>query len=307
MSAIMIKVKNLTKSFKEVLAVDRISFSIGESEIFAFLGPNGSGKTTTLRMLSTLVQPTAGNIEIDGKDISKNGEYIRSIIGFLTESPGMYEKISAYANLDFYSSFFEMDNKKRLDNIEKFLKMFDLWDRKHDQVGTFSKGMKQKLAIARSLIHEPKILFLDEPTSGLDPESAYMVRKFLEDLRQFKTTVFLCTHNLEEASSLSDKVCIIKNKIIKVATLDELQNRADIRRFEIVLGQDANKFAGMLKKFPDIMKSEITDKKIMIHLKNHTRNNPLIIRELISRDADIIVFNEIKESLEEIYLNLIKE
>ncbi len=303
----MIKVENLTKTFGDVIAVDHVSFSIAEGEIFAFLGPNGSGKTTTLRMLSTLISPSSGKIEIDGKDLSKNGSYIRSIIGFLTESPGMYEKISAYENLRFYSSFFDIDDRKKKDNIEEFLKMFDLWNRKDDLVATFSKGMKQKLAIARALIHEPKILFLDEPTSGLDPESAHMVRNFIEDLKRSNTTVFLCTHNLEEASSLSSKVCIIKSKIIKVATLDELQNRNDLRKFEISISEDASQFEEVIKGFEDIAQYEVEGPFIRISLKNFKKNNPIIIRELVKRNADILYFNEIKESLEEIYLNLIKE
>jgi ABC-2 type transport system ATP-binding protein len=303
----MIKVENLTKKFGDVLAVDNISFSIDKGEIFAFLGPNGSGKTTTLRMLSALISPTSGKIEIDGKELSKHSSSIRSIIGFLTESPGMYEKISAYENLKFYSSFYDMDNKKRMDNIEKFLNMFGLWNRKDDLVATFSKGMKQKLAIARALIHEPKILFLDEPTSGLDPESAHMVRNFIESLKKSNTTVFLCTHNLEEASSLSNKVCIIRSKIIKVATLDELQNRNEIKRFEICLAQDASLFEDVLQGFDGVETYEASGHIIKISLKDFKKNNPMIIREFVKRDADIIYFNEIKESLEEIYLNLIKE
>jgi len=303
----MIIVENLTKRFGDVLAVDNVSFSIDEGEIFAFLGPNGSGKTTTLRMLSTLISPSSGKITIDGKDISGNSTYTRSIIGFLTESPGMYEKISAYDNIDFYSSFFDIDNKKRKDNIEKFLRMFELWGRKDDLVATFSKGMKQKLAIARALIHEPKILLLDEPTSGLDPESAHMVRSFIEDLRKSNTTVFLCTHNLEEASSLSNRVCIIKSRIIKVATLEELQNKDDIKRFEISLSEDALKFEDIIKGFKDIKNYNLADNIIKIDLKDFKKNNPEIIRELVKRDADILYFNEVKQSLEEIYLNLIKE
>ncbi len=303
----MIKVENLTKNFGDVLAVDNISFSIDKGEIFAFLGPNGSGKTTTLRMLAALISPTSGKIEIDGKELSKNSSSIRSIIGFLTESPGMYEKISAYENLKFYSSFFDVDDKKRMDNIEKFLNMFGLWDRKDDLVATFSKGMKQKLAIARALIHEPKILFLDEPTSGLDPESAHMVRNFIESLKKSNTTVFLCTHNLEEASSLSNKVCIIRSKIIKVATLDELQNRNDVKKFEISIAQDASDFEDVLQGFDGVTKYEASGHIVKISLKDFKKNNPMMIRELVKRGADIIYFNEIKESLEEIYLNLIKE
>ena len=176
----MITVENLTKKFETVTAVENISFNINESEIFGFLGPNGAGKTTTIRMLSTLIGPTSGSIKIDGRDPKSDGSYIRSIIGLLTESPGLYEKISAYENLNYFSSFYNISDGRRASNIEKYLRMFGLWERRDDIAGTYSKGMKQKLALCRALIHDPKILFLDEPTAGLDPESAHMVRDFIE-------------------------------------------------------------------------------------------------------------------------------
>jgi ABC-2 type transport system ATP-binding protein len=157
----MISAENLTKEFETVTAVKDISFTIDEGEIFGFLGPNGAGKTTTIRMLSTLIGATSGKITIDGRDPIKEGSHVRSMIGLLTESPGLYEKISAYANLDYFSSFYDMPDKKRKGNIEKYLKMFGLWERRGDLAGTYSKGMKQKLALCRALIHEPKILFLD--------------------------------------------------------------------------------------------------------------------------------------------------
>jgi ABC-2 type transport system ATP-binding protein len=303
----MIEARNLTKKFETVTAVDNISFEIAESEIFGFLGPNGAGKTTTIRMLSTLISPTSGKIIVDGKDLQKDGRYIRSIVGLLTETPGMYEKISGYDNLDYYSSFYNIPDKKRKDNIKKYLKMFDLWDRKDDLAGTYSKGMKQKLALARALIHEPKILFLDEPTAGLDPESAHMVRNFIENLQKEKTTVFLCTHNLEEASSLSDRVCIIKNKIIKIASLTELQSDKKSKKVEIVFKDNARKYMKILRQIKEITDIEAQDNKINISLKNAEIINPVIIKSLVDSGAEILYFNEIKASLEEIYLDLIRK
>jgi len=303
----MIEVRNLTKKFEMVTAVDNISFEIAESEIFGFLGPNGAGKTTTIRMLSTLISPTSGKIIVDGKDPQKDGGCIRSIVGLLTETPGMYEKISGYDNLDYYSSFYNVSDKKRKDNIKKYLKMFDLWDRKDDLAGTYSKGMKQKLALARALIHEPKILFLDEPTAGLDPESAHMVRNFIENLQKEKTTVFLCTHNLEEASSLSGRVCIIKNKIIKIASLTELQSGKKSKKVEIVFKDNARKYMKILRQIKEITDIEAQDNKINISLKNAEIINPVVIKSLVDSGAEILYFNEIKASLEEIYLDLIRK
>jgi len=302
----MILVENLSKKFGNITAVDNISFEIKDGSIFGFLGPNGAGKTTTIRMLSTLIKPTSGTIIIDGKELSKNGEYIRSILGILTETPGMYEKISAIENLNFFSGFYRIEEKKRKQNIEKFLKMFDLWDRRDALVGTYSKGMKQKLAIARALIHEPKILYLDEPTAALDPESAFMVRSFIENQKNEKTTVFLCTHNLEEASNLSDVVCIIKSKIIKISTLEELQRSKKGKKIEIVFNQPADKYAGILRDFTEITNLEIKQDKINFLMDNPEKMNPAIIKKLVDYGAEIVYFNEIKASLEEIYLDLIR-
>jgi ABC-2 type transport system ATP-binding protein len=303
----MITVENLTRKFKDITAVKNISFDIDESEIFGFLGPNGAGKTTTIRMLSTLISPDSGKITIDGKDTRSHGEYIREITGLLTESPGMYEKISAYDNLKYYSSFYNIPDDRRNKNIEKYLKMFDLWERKDDLAGTYSKGMKQKLALSRALIHEPKILLLDEPTAGLDPESAHMVRNFIDSLKKEKTTVFLCTHNLEEASSLSDRVCIIKKKIIRIATLSELQNGDRGKRVEIVFRDDADKYTKLIKETSQIKNIQTDKNKAMLVIENPEISNPIILKKLVDSGAKIIYFNQIKASLEEIYLDLIRD
>lgn len=302
----MIQVENLSKKFGSITAVDNISFDIKDGSIFGFLGPNGAGKTTTIRMLSTLIKPTSGTVVIDGRELSKNGEYIRSILGILTETPGMYEKISAIENLNYFSGFYGIEEKKRKQNIEKFLKMFDLWDRRDALVGTYSKGMKQKLAIARALIHEPKILYLDEPTAALDPESAFMVRGFIENQKNEKTTVFLCTHNLEEASNLSDVVCIIKSRIVKISTLEELQKNKKGKKIEIVFNQPADRYAGIIRDFAEVTNLEAKEDKINFLMDNPEKINPVIIKKLVDSGAEIIYFNEIKASLEEIYLDLIR-
>lgn len=303
----MINVENLVKKFGSLTAVDKISFSVAEGEIFGFLGPNGAGKTTTIRMLTTLIAPTSGNVLIDDKDPKKDGYYIREIIGILTETPGMYEKNTAYDNLKFFASFYKIEESKINANIEKFLKMFELWDRRNDLVATFSKGMKQKLAIARALIHEPKILFLDEPTAALDPESAYMVRNFIESLHKEKITVFLCTHNLEEAQYLCNTVCIIKKKIIRVASLFELQNSKEVKIFNLGLLNSIEKYKNIFDKYKDNVEFSFSDTAASLKIKNYEKINPLIIKDLVNEGAEVLYFNEHKESLEDIYLELIKD
>jgi ABC-2 type transport system ATP-binding protein len=303
----MITVENLTRKFGDITAVENVSFDIDESEIFGFLGPNGAGKTTTIRMLSTLISPDSGKITIDGKDTRSHSEYIRQITGLLTESPGMYEKISAYENLKYYSSFYDIPDDRRNKNIEKYLKMFDLWERKDDLAGTYSKGMKQKLALSRALIHEPKILLLDEPTAGLDPESAHMVRNFIDRLKEEKTTVFLCTHNLEEASSLSDRVCIIRKKIIRIATLSELQSGDRGKRVEIVFRDDADRYTKLMKEISQIKNIQTDKNRATLVIENPETSNPIILKKMVNSGAKIIYFNQIKASLEEIYLDLIRD
>ncbi|MDD5659014.1 MAG: ABC transporter ATP-binding protein [Actinomycetota bacterium] len=303
----MIKVENLVKKFGNLTALDDVSFNVSKGEIFGFLGPNGAGKTTTIRILTTLIAPTSGSIIIDNKDTKNNGGYIRSIIGILTETPGMYEKNTAYDNLKYFASFYGMEQSKINANIEKFLKMFELWDRKNDLVATFSKGMKQKLAIARALIHEPKILFLDEPTAALDPESAYMVRNFIRDLHEENITIFLCTHNLEEAQTLCDTICIIKKRIIKIASLSELQNTREIRKFDLGFLGSAQIYKRIFDKYKDNIEFNISEHNANLKIKNFQEINPSLIRELVNQGADILYFNEKKDSLEDIYLESIKE
>ncbi len=302
----MIHVENLTKIFGSIKAVDNISFDISKGQVFSFLGPNGAGKTTTIRMLATLIKPTSGTIIIDDKDSFQNPEHIRSILGILTETPGMYEKISAYENLEFFSSFYDRDKIAIKTSIEKYLKIFDLWDRRNWPVKTYSKGMKQKLALARALLHEPKILFLDEPTAGLDPESAFMVRKFIETLKKDScTTVFLCTHNLEEAQNLSDIVCIIKHRIITISTLDELQKNSGANT-EIIFKNNPEKYKDIFEQFSEKNSIKITDNRVIVNISDPKKTNPEIIKKLSDAGAEIIYFNSLKANLEQIYLDMIK-
>jgi len=303
----MIEVKGLTKKFGDLTAVQDLDFSIEKGQIFAFLGPNGAGKTTTIRLLSTLISPTMGSITIDGRDSKTNGKYIRSITGFLTETPGMYEDLSAYQNLRFFSDFYEMEESERGENIERFLRMFDLWVKRDTLVKSFSKGMKQKLALARALIHRPKILFLDEPTAGLDPESAYMVRNYIDSLKEKNTTVFLCTHNLEEASSISDRVCIIKRSIIKIASLSELQSGIKGKGVKLVLKKHQGKYLELLKSMDSVKGATKQGDIIELTVERPEDSNPGIIKALIDNGAEILYFNEVRASLEDIYLDLIKK
>src|SRR3990172_8213797 len=198
----MIETQELTRRFEATLAVDRLTLQVHDGEIFGFLGPNGAGKTTTLRMLSALIAPTTGTARVAGYTLGAQDQEIRRRVGILTESPGLYDRLSAAYNLEFFAGLYEVEDVPG--QVERYLRLLGLLDRRHEPAGTFSKGMRQKLAIARALLHEPRVLFLDEPTSGLDPEAAHLVREFIADLKGKGRTIFLCTHNLDEADRLCD-------------------------------------------------------------------------------------------------------
>ncbi|MEO9296161.1 MAG: ABC transporter ATP-binding protein [Nitrososphaera sp.] len=226
----MIDAQNLTKKFGDVTAVEDLTFHVDEGEVFGFLGPNGAGKTTTVRMLCCLISRTAGEASIAGYRINdvndSNSLKIRKIIGFLPDSVGLYDELSAYENLDFYGKLYERTEQQRKESIEHFLKMLDLWEKRDLPVGNFSKGMKQKIAIVRALMHEPKILFLDEPTVNLDPEAARTLRDFILQLKKEKRTILLNTHNLDEAQRICDRIGILKKRLLTIGNPEQLRRKA---------------------------------------------------------------------------------
>jgi ABC-2 type transport system ATP-binding protein len=222
---LVIDAENLTKKFGNITAVDNLTLHVDEGEVFGFLGPNGAGKTTTVRMLACLISKTSGKAKIGDYEIGNSADQqkIRRIIGVLPENVGLYDDLSAYKNLDFYGRLYKRTKEQREERIEYFLKMLRLWDKRNLSAGTFSKGMKQKLAIARVLIHDPQVLFLDEPTANLDPEASKTVRDFILELKKEKRTIFLNTHLLDEAERICDRVGVLKTKLLAVGTPEKLR------------------------------------------------------------------------------------
>ncbi|MEK7324362.1 MAG: ABC transporter ATP-binding protein, partial [Chloroflexota bacterium] len=216
----MIQTEGLTKRFpapkngQPIVAVEGLDLTVQEGEVFGFLGPNGAGKTTTVRMLTSLIGPTSGRAVINGLEVGKDDGAIRQCVGILTETPGMYDRLSAEKNLTIFANLYGV--KDAPGQVQRYLRMLGLWERRHDEAGSFSKGMRQKLAIARALLHEPKLVFLDEPTSGLDPEAAKLVRDFIAELKAEGRTIFMCTHNLDEAERLCGRIGIFKTRLITV-------------------------------------------------------------------------------------------
>ena len=235
----MIDTENLTKKFGNLTAVDQLSIHVEEGEVFGFLGPNGAGKTTTVRMLCCLISKTSGEASIAGYDVDKEADSIkiRKLIGYVPDNVGLYDELSAYDNLDFYGKLYDCTEAQRKENIQRLLTMLGLWEKKDVAAGTFSKGMRQKLAIARSLVHDPQVLFMDEPTANLDPEASKTVRDFILDLKKEKRTIFLNTHNLDEAKRICDRIAILNTKLMAVGTPEELERSISGKKTEIQLDQ----------------------------------------------------------------------
>jgi ABC-2 type transport system ATP-binding protein len=225
-------------------------------------------------------------------------------VGILTESPGMYDNLSAEFNLMTFANLYEVKDPKG--QVEKYLRMLGLWDRRQDEAGTFSKGMKQKLAIARALLHEPRLLFLDEPTAGLDPESARLVRDFIEELRKEGRTIFLCTHNLDEADRLCDRIGVFKTHLLVVDTPEQLRNQLFGRKVVIHLKSATEELAASLRTLPYVREAKCIDNKLLATLDDPEERNPEIIRLLVGQGAEIQFVGELRHSLEDVYFQLVK-
>ena len=229
--------------------MDNLSLHVDDGEIFGFLGPNGAGKTTTIRMLCCLISKTGGSATVGGFNIGNKDDSlkIRKIIGLVPDNVGLSEHLSAYDNLDFYGKIYDCSDVQRKESIKRFLEMLGLWEKRDLLAGTFSKGMKQKLAIARALIHDPQVLFLDEPTASLDPESAKTVRDFILELKKQKKTIFLNTHNLDEAQRICDKIAILNTSLRALGTPQDLEQQVKNRKTVITLEHMDDKILGALK------------------------------------------------------------
>jgi ABC-2 type transport system ATP-binding protein len=300
----MIHTESLTKRFSDVLAVDGLSLDVAEGEVFGFLGPNGAGKTTTVRMLTSLIAPTKGSATVAGFTLGKQDTEIRRTVGVLTETPGMYDNLSAEYNLRVFAELYEV--RDVAGQVEKYLKMLGLYERRLDAAGTFSKGMKQKLAIARALLHEPRLLFLDEPTAGLDPEAAHLVRDFIAELKKEGRTIFLCTHNLDEADRLCDRIGVFKSRLLVVDTPTNLRASVFGRKVVFHLRAADEKLARIVRKFDFVREVKLVENRLLVALDEPEARNPEIVRALVAAGADVQFVGELRHSLEDVYLQLVQ-
>jgi ABC-2 type transport system ATP-binding protein len=305
----MIDTENLSRKFGNLTAVDDLTLHVNEGEVFGFLGPNGAGKTTTVRMLCCLISKTSGKAQIGefSTDTEEDCLKIRKMVGLLPENVGLYDSLSAYTNLDFYGKLYELTPEKRQENIERLLRLLGIWERRNDAVGTFSKGTKQKIAIARALIHEPQVLFLDEPTANLDPEASKTVRDFIMELKKEKRTIFLNTHNLDEAERLCDRIGILKTKLIAIDSPKNLERSLYNRKTIVHLEEITNDVLATVKKLNSVKNVRSSENKLILDMDNPEKDNPELIRTIVAAKGNIQYVTELKSTLEDVYLKLIRE
>jgi ABC-2 type transport system ATP-binding protein len=305
----VIDTENLTRKFDNLTAVDNVTLHVEEGEVFGFLGPNGAGKTTTVRMLCCLIGKTSGQARIGEYSVDNESDClkIRKIVGFLPENVGLYDSLSAYRNLDFYGKLYEVPDQKRQENIERLLKLLGIWERREDAVGTFSKGTKQKIAIARALIHEPQVLFLDEPTANLDPEAAKTIRDFILDLKKEKTTIFLNTHNLDEAERLCDRIAILKGKLIAVDSPKNLEHSLYNRKTIVHLESVTDAVVVSVRQLSAVKNVKVSDNKLILDIDNPEQDNPDVVKSIVKAGGNIQYVTELRSTLEDVYLKLIRE
>ncbi len=307
----MIRTVNLTKRFDTTTAVESLSLEIDQGEVFGFLGPNGAGKTTTVRLLSTLITPTSGEAWVAGQQIGISDEVnavIRRSVGLLTEVPGLYERLSAEQNLRIFAGLYDVTDGEV--QVKRYLQLMDLWNQRKDPVASFSKGMKQKLAIARALLHEPQVLFLDEPTSGLDPEAARMVRESIAELRAEGRTVFLCTHNLVEADQLCDRVGIMRQHLLRVDTPEHLREELWEPQVTFRMRGRPATYQTLLNALPFVRTVTFSGDTLTATLTTGAERQEAtaaMVRRLVEAGADLFSVGEAAHSLEDAYLTLLAD
>ncbi len=304
----MIETNDLSKQFNnEFWAVDGVTLSVQPGQILALLGQNGAGKTTTVRMLTSLLMPTRGWARVAGYDVTKNPQEVRSNVGVLTEQHGLYMRMTGNEYLDFFGKVYGLDPQTRKTRSTYLLEYFGLVEAARRRSGEYSKGMKQKLALARALMHDPSVLLLDEPTSAMDPELSRLVRDEIARLRSSQRTIIICTHNLAEAESLANSIAIIyRGKILLHGTLDELKRR--------VLGpvEYEAKFAcefdaGELDLPQGVILAGRDRTSLRFQIEAPQLANPILVHALTSRNAPLVSFQEVPRKLEHVYLKTMAE
>lgn len=308
MSTYAIQTKNLGRDFGKIRALDQLNLDVSPGIVFGFLGPNGSGKTTTIRLLLGLLEPDRGSSSVLGFDTRQQADDIRHNCGALLEHHGLYERLSAEDNLEFYGRIWQLPTPERRQRIQELLTGLGLWERRKEITGEWSRGMKQKLAIARTLLHRPRLVFMDEPTAGLDPVAAASVREDLAALSEKEgVTIFLTTHNLFEAETLCHQLAVIRQgKLLAVGTPAELRSRKSNNRLEVTGSGFNEELLSQLRQRPEVASAGSHNGKLTIGLRHPSEASP-IINQIIQAGAAVEEVHKEQASLEEVFLTLMEE
>jgi ABC-2 type transport system ATP-binding protein len=298
----MIQTEDLSKQFGDYWAVDGVSLDVYPGQVLALLGQNGAGKTTTVRMLTSVLAPTRGRARIAGFDVVQSPEQVRASVGVLTEQHGLYLRMTGQEYLDFYGKVYRLDAETRRKRGWEWMEYFGLAEVARKPIGQYSKGMRQKLALARTLIHDPPVLLLDEPTSAMDPESAQLVRNAIASLRTKQRTIIICTHNLVEAEMLANKIAIIyRGRILTSGTIEELK-RGLLGPPEYEVRMRGNWPGGTLDLPPGVTPLEAGEAGPRFRVEDPQSSNPVLLKELIKRGAEVVALQELPRTLEQVYL-----
>lgn len=308
MNSIAIHTEQLTRTFGELRAVDNLTLQVPAGSIFGFLGPNGSGKTTTIRLLLGLLEPTSGNAQVMGYDIRTQADSIRAKAGALLEHNGLYQRLSAEDNLNFYGEVWHMPASERRDRIQELLTHLELWERRKEVVSKWSRGMQQKLAVARTLLHRPSLVFMDEPTAGLDPLAASSLHTDLADLAEREgVTIFMTTHNLAEAEKLCQEIAVIrKGKLLATGPVDKLRTQDRAPKLEIIGSNFTSQALEGLKSRSEVLDFTHRNSHLIINLRESVDTSPLL-SFLISAGVKVDEVRKGKANLEEVFLTLMEE
>ncbi|MBK7317059.1 ABC transporter ATP-binding protein [Candidatus Villigracilis affinis] len=303
----MIETHDLSKQFHDFMAVDGVNLSVDAGQILALLGQNGAGKTTTVRMLTALLNPTRGWARVAGYDVVKNGHDVRSSVGVLTEQHGLYMRMTAIEYLDYFGQIYNIAPSARKSRSEHLLEYFGLTEAAKRRIGEYSKGMRQKLALARAMMHDPGVLLLDEPTSAMDPESARLVRDEIARLKSSQRTIVICSHNLTEVEALADKIAIIyRGRILLQGTLEELKkNVLGLPEYEVKFTDTWDSSRLELPEGVEILSRTATSLKVRV--ERPQASNPMILNALSRGSASVMAFQEEARTLEQVYLKVMAE
>ncbi len=301
----MIETHELTKHFGAFVAVQDVDLSVRPGEVLALLGPNGAGKTTTVRMLTSILLPTAGSAKVAGYDVVMEPEHVRASVGVLTENHGLYLRMSGTEYIDFFGKLYGLDQQVTWQRKMALAGRFGLLDALDRRLGEYSKGMRQKLALVRAMLHDPPVLLLDEPTSAMDPHSARLVRDAIRDLRGDGRTIILCTHNLPEAEELADRIAIIRKGRI-IAHGSPLDLKASLLGPPLLELRLASPLDGLVQDLSDVVEVDSHGHNwLRYRTPDPSATNPRIVRQLAAQGLEIVTLSEVPQSLEEVYLRVV--